>query len=291
MNGNIPSVSLILPTLNRPHLLARMLDSVEAHGKGVTLEVVVVDQSGDDRTRVLCASRKVTCLSLSEKGASRARNRGAEVSSHSWLAFSDDDAVLAPGWGMALGQAVSSPNVAELFAGNIRTLETGAPFVPGGPSRREPLTVTTALATAGPSLTLTRDLFHRLGGFDEALGPGAHWGTAEDIDLVVRAVLMGASCVFEPEIQVLHPAYNWEDLESLDKLRRYSLGHGAFLRKNLMGPEGWRLLPTAARMLLGPMLAWMRAGQNGEKRQFEVTTLLGRWEAFLTYSSRRGGRR
>jgi GT2 family glycosyltransferase len=53
-------------------------------------------------------------------------------------------------------------------------------------------------------LSLRRAVFERLGGFDEALGPGTSGRAAEDVDLLYRSMLKGCTVVYEPDAIVYH---------------------------------------------------------------------------------------
>jgi glycosyltransferase involved in cell wall biosynthesis len=95
----VPEVSVVLPTHNRPRLLAMTLCSV-LWQEGVDLEVVVVDDGssvdvramveglGDARVRLVRHERPL--------GVSAARNRGVAEARGGWIAFLDDDDVWAP---------------------------------------------------------------------------------------------------------------------------------------------------------------------------------------------------
>jgi len=56
----------------------------------------------------------------------------------------------------------------------------------------------------GGNLSLRRAVFERLGGFDEALGPGTTGRAGEDVDLLYRSMLEGCTVVYEPNAIVYH---------------------------------------------------------------------------------------
>ena len=89
--GGPPSVSVVIPTRDRPELLRRALASIP-----LGHEVVVVDDGStvpvvvdDPRARVV---RRET-----SGGAAAARNAGIVASSGDWVGFCDDDDVWLPG--------------------------------------------------------------------------------------------------------------------------------------------------------------------------------------------------
>ena len=91
------SISLIIPTHSRPHLLPRAVESALAAGTDV--EVVVVDDASTDDTADVCRSMKgINYIRLAHhQGVAGARNVGVLTSSAEYIAFLDDDDLRLPG--------------------------------------------------------------------------------------------------------------------------------------------------------------------------------------------------
>ena len=91
------SISLIIPTHSRPHLLPRAVESALAAGTDV--EVVVVDDASTDDTADVCRSMKgINYIRLAHRqGVAGARNAGVLTSSAEYIAFLDDDDLRLPG--------------------------------------------------------------------------------------------------------------------------------------------------------------------------------------------------
>lgn len=88
-----PTVSVVIPTINRPAELLRALDSVSKQTYS-PLEVIVVVDGPDEKTLSALASRhdSIRTLQLSaRRGVSAARNFGVKNAAGSWIAFLDDD--------------------------------------------------------------------------------------------------------------------------------------------------------------------------------------------------------
>ncbi len=85
-------VSVIIPTFNRAHTLARALNSVLAQNHPVK-EVIVVDDGSTDHTLELLKDyhSQVTVIAQENCGVSAARNRGIESASSDWIALLDSD--------------------------------------------------------------------------------------------------------------------------------------------------------------------------------------------------------
>ena len=91
------SISVIIPTHSRPHLLPRAVESALAAGTEV--EVVVVDDASTDDTAEVCRALKgISYIRLAHnQGVAGARNVGMLSSSAEYLAFLDDDDLRLPG--------------------------------------------------------------------------------------------------------------------------------------------------------------------------------------------------
>jgi glycosyltransferase involved in cell wall biosynthesis len=86
------SVSVIVPTYNRRHLVGRALDSIATQTRAPSEVIVVDDGSSDDTLETLRREYpSVTVLEQAHAGVSAARNRGIEHSHGDWIAFLDSD--------------------------------------------------------------------------------------------------------------------------------------------------------------------------------------------------------
>jgi glycosyltransferase involved in cell wall biosynthesis len=95
------TVAVVIPTHNRPQMLAVTLRSVLAQ-RGVELTVAVVDDGSSNRHAVpalieALGDRRVHLVHHdTPRGVSAARNTGIANTSSDWVAFCDDDDVWAP---------------------------------------------------------------------------------------------------------------------------------------------------------------------------------------------------
>ena len=92
------SVSVIIPTFNRAHLIGRAIRSVLKQ-ENVPLEVFVIDDGSTDDTEALLGRNfpSVNYWRQANQGPAAARNLGIEKSSGDWLAFLDSDDEWLPG--------------------------------------------------------------------------------------------------------------------------------------------------------------------------------------------------
>jgi len=213
-------ISVIIPTYGRPHLIGCCLDALDRQSVP-PLEVIVVDQSPDTRTREIVEGRPagpapVRYLHNDRAGVSLARNIGIRESHGSFLAFTDDDAVPDPRWleGFVAAFANTTPCVG-LVGGRILPLwERPRPpwypssheyflpvFDPGGalapfPQGSLPMTV---------NLAVNREVIDRIGGFHEEVGPRSGWRiSGEDSHFAWKAIEAGIPVYYQPEAIVLH---------------------------------------------------------------------------------------
>jgi hypothetical protein len=82
------------------------------------------------------------------------------------------------------------------------------------------------------NLGMHRQMLRRVGGFDEAMGPGRTWPAGEDPDLLDRCLATGAPGYYEPAALASHE--HWRRARQYLRLQhRYGIGSGARLSKLL----------------------------------------------------------
>src|SRR5687767_11385455 len=92
--ASLPSVSVVIPTRSRPHLVTRAVTSALAQSM-TDIEVIVVVDGPDEDARASLASvtdRRLRVVELAQPGgAPNARNVGVGQARAPWTAFLDDD--------------------------------------------------------------------------------------------------------------------------------------------------------------------------------------------------------
>jgi glycosyltransferase involved in cell wall biosynthesis len=232
---------VVIPTRDRPALLARCLDAV---CKSVRTgdEVIVVDSAsrGAD-TRRLAAEFGTRYIRCDVPGASRARNAGWRAAGNEIVAFIDDDVLATPEWAASVAAACADHPDVDFFTGRTD-------FVPGEEFTSRSVAIKkdaepelfvgyarSDLMGHGANLFMRRRALAITGGFDDLLGPGTALPAAEDLDLFDR--LLAAGCVgrYEPAACALH--VQWRNRRQLLVLDwRYGIGSGARLVK-LLGQD------------------------------------------------------
>ncbi len=218
-----PRVSVIMPTCGARGLVRRaiqsIIDSCAAEG-AADVEIVIIDDlpASDRRTRTWL--RKQADIVIKAEGAfnwSRFNNLGAAAASGDVLLFLNDDVEMtAPGWLAPMLEQVLRPEAGvvgpKLLYPDGRVQHAGlylaeghgrhafrfaeaadlGPFGIGGVARE-------VAAVTGACLMVRRDIFERLGGFDEA-----HSVINNDMDFCLRARAAGQAVIYTPHASMIH---------------------------------------------------------------------------------------
>lgn len=174
-----PDVAVIIPTYDRLTTLPRAIGSA-LEQEGAQVEVVVVDDGSADKTEefVRCyPERRVSYFRFADNaGANRARNKGVTLSSAPLIAFLDSDDEFCSGrLARLIAFFQTHPDVDVLIdaywtehRGRSSLSAKYAEGVVRG-ELLERLLVAHALPLTASCVTIRRQTFEEIGGFDEAL--------------------------------------------------------------------------------------------------------------------------
>lgn len=278
-----PRFSLIVATRGRDADVGVLLDSLLAQRRD-DLEVIVVDQNGDDRLVPILARfadrLTVTHLRSARAHANHARNLGLAQARGAIVAFPDDDCILPSGVLDRVAAAFADPTLAVL-TGPAASPEGG---LGSGRWRAEggPITLANLWTSVIEfNLFLRREVARALGGFDERMGPGTPWGSAEGNDLVARAIGAGHRALYDPELRIIHPDKRLTPV-AVERARGYGAGLGVALRRHAPGIGVW--LPFFIRPLGGLALAALK--RNHLQAAYYLATFRGRLAGFLARQAR-----
>ncbi len=196
----IMDISVIIPSYNRAHLLARSIESVLSQ-KLPPREIIVVDDGSSDGTRELMNSRFTQCQYIYQpnNGVSSARNRGITVASGEWLAFLDSDDEWLPNK-LATQNATLEDNPGHLLCHTEEIWIRNGKRVNAMKKHRKSggwiFRHCLPLCVISPSAAIIhRSLLEEVGAFDEALP------VCEDYDLWLRICAQHpVAFVTEPQI-------------------------------------------------------------------------------------------
>jgi GT2 family glycosyltransferase len=213
-----PSVSVVVPTLDRGPLVLRLLEALSAQELPAPFEVVIVDDaSRDDVAGMLRALdpvpafRLVVLTSSRTTGPAGARNRGIAAATGEFIAFTDDDCVPDPQWLANLTQGLADADVA---IGRTRPPDDQRPRI--GPFSTY-LDIGHDRSFSTCNIAYRRTALEKVGGFNEAAFP---WPNGEDTDLGLRVVGEGGRDTYVPDALVWHDVSPSDFVEHFRRLRR-----------------------------------------------------------------------
>jgi glycosyltransferase involved in cell wall biosynthesis len=188
VSATAPRVSVVVPTYNRAWCLAEALDSVLAQDVAGVELIVVDDGSTDDTPQLLAGyGERIRVLRQENRGVSAARNAGIAAARGGLVAFLDSDDLWLPGKLRAQVDFFAAHPEAlvcqteELWVKDGRRVNPGRRHRKRGGMIFEP---SLELCLVSPSaVMMRRELFERVGHFDEALP------ACEDYDLWLRVSL------------------------------------------------------------------------------------------------------
>jgi glycosyltransferase involved in cell wall biosynthesis len=197
-----PRVCVVVPARNARATLERTLAHLAAQEIDGRFEVVVVDDGSDDGTADVArkALGDITVISEGRLGAAEARNRGVAATTARTIAFTDADCFPVPDW---LQQGLAAVAEADLVQGRVLP----DPSVPLGPFDRTIWVESERGFYETANLFVRRDLFDRLGGFEDWLDTGGEKLLAEDVWFGWRAVRSGARTRFANDALVHHAVF------------------------------------------------------------------------------------
>jgi glycosyltransferase involved in cell wall biosynthesis len=233
--------SLIVATLGRSAEIGALLESLLAQGRD-DLEVIIVDQNADDRVAPVlqpyAARLRITHLRSAIRNANHARNLGLRQARGEIVTFPDDDCLYPPGVLTRVDAAFRAAPSLGVLTGPAASPEGG---LGSGRWREESGAIDLANVWTSViefNLFLPRPLMLALGGFDERLGPGTRWGSAEGNDLVCRAMAGGAVAQYDAGLRIIHPDKRLTEV-AVSRAASYGRGLGFVLRRHGVPASVW----------------------------------------------------
>ena len=272
--GDAPSISVIVPTRERPGSAVAAVGSVLASPyPSNRLEVLVVDNAprSDAARREIAAAfadeARVQVLTERRPGGSNARNRGIAAASGSILAFIDDDVTVDEGWAAGIARGFTRGARVGAVTGAVfpRALEApaqiwlesyygfGSTFGPrlydldeNRPAGDPLFPFRGGRLGTGGNMAFAAAALAELGAFDRALGTATPTLSGEDRELLMRVLLGGYQVAIEPAALVYH-----DHPVSYEQLRRRIYGYGVGLTASLTRTilDRPRLIPALLRRL------------------------------------------
>lgn len=254
-------ITIIVCTRDRTKSLRECLRTLQ-RVKYNPLEIIVVDNRPSDNT----TREAVTALAQNDPriryicephpGLSKARNNGLVHAQYDIAAFTDDDAIVDPGWPSALAAGFAADPEAVCVTGLVATsaLDTGAEryfdsrysWAEAFEPRRYDLTThrhpsglypfSAGIFGTGANFAVRRSALARLGDFDPLLGAGSPGRGGEDLDMFLRVILAGGRICYLPSALIWH--CHRTDTQALrEQIYSYGYGLGAYVAKHLLNRQ------------------------------------------------------
>lgn len=202
MSSITPTVSVVVPTFNRPRRLARAIESMSED-----IELIVIDDGSSRETSEVvkaCRHPRLRYARKANGGPASARNLGIQMATTPMIAFTDDDCIPLGGWPWPLARRIQLEGVHVAGAGG-RVVSARDDIISRYCTYHrilEPPPSVSYLVTA--NCLFRRGALLEVGGFDERLrSPGG-----EDPDLSIRLRNRGYCLVYEPNAIVAHEFRN-----------------------------------------------------------------------------------
>jgi GT2 family glycosyltransferase len=281
-NAAYPPVTVVISTRDRGDAVVRTVRSI-LENDYPSFEVRVVDQSAGDETKIallpLLVDPRLHYVRCSSMGISAGHNRGIRDCRSEIVALTDDDCEVPRNWLREMATAFATREGIAVVLGNVvaGAHDPAAGFVPAY-LRSEPFLARGIgdkhrVEGIAACMGLRRSGWQRLGGFDEQLGVGSRFRSAEDTDYLIRALLAGYLVYETPAPFVIHHGFrDWGRGRGL--IEGYMFGIGAAFGKQLRCGH-WPVLQPLFR------LAWRWAFRRPVVALGHVPPRLPRLVAFL----------
>jgi glycosyltransferase involved in cell wall biosynthesis len=202
-----PGISIVIPHLNQPDLLAKCLTCLHEQSFDMRqAEIIVVDNGSAEPPRAVVEAFPGTRLATeATPGPGPARNRGVALARAPVVAFTDSDCLPDRGWVAAILARFAADPGLPVIGGDLRVvIETsGRPNIAEAYDQlygfRQRLNIGRHRFSATANMAARREVL-------AAVGPFAGLDTSEDLDWGQRAAALGFPTVFAEEMLVGHPA-------------------------------------------------------------------------------------
>ncbi len=266
-----PITSVIIPTYNRWPLVVEAVDSVLAQSFQ-DIEIIVVDDGSTDGTtnRLAKFDGRLRLFTTTRRGVAAARNFGVSQAQGCYVAFLDSDDLWLPGKLETQIAFLDRHPEIQICQTDEIWVRNGVRVNPKAMHRKPSGDIfvrSLDLCLISPSaVMMTRELFQRIGGFDES------FPVCEDYDLWLRVTSV-YSVPLIPEALVVKRGGHADQLSrSLWGMDRYRvLALQKILRSGLDGVPRTAARDVLRRKVLILAQGARKRGKEQEARDYEAT--------------------
>jgi glucosyl-dolichyl phosphate glucuronosyltransferase len=210
--------------------------------------IICVDRNEELYERVRVTWPQVTAvLNTRVRGASGARNSGAEFAETPFIAFLDDDVRIHEGWLSRLLEPFADPAVVGTGGGVKAGWPTSRPkwfpeefdWVVGASYRGMPTVRSAVRNVWSENMAIRTQVFRAVGGFRSDFGKVGQHNSPEDTDLCIRmaAAMAGGRWVYTPDAVAEHHVPVNRTRFSFFLRRSYNEGRGKLEMARLLGRQ------------------------------------------------------
>jgi glycosyltransferase involved in cell wall biosynthesis len=261
------SVSVIIPTVNSPHISACVKAVLDQSANAIIKEIIVVGQ--EERSAIL-SDEKVKYIQVQDNPTPATnRNIGARNATGDWFVFTDSDCIPDLEWIASLMKMASSTS--PILGGAVRQpidstywaicdhLLAFKPFAAELNFGKRLLKYAATL-----NFAVTKEVFHAAGGFDETYEEPA----GEDMELGARLRGLGFSILYCPSAMVTHLHSRTQFRTAWDHLYRF--GNGFVKYRDQHPVKYWNIWRGVIRTpLLGEVVGLSRVISRAFIRLFQ----------------------
>lgn len=242
--NDLPDISVVICTYNRPELLGLALTSLLRQSPAnLTYEVVVVDNNSTPATRAVVdeiaqSDARVRYVRETRQGNAYARNTGVAEARAPIVAFLDDDVTVRDHWVELIPRKFAESN-ADFIGGKVLPRWEQPPPSWLGAASWAPIaaldygdtpfsiTADNPLCLLTANIAFKKDLFAKHGEFSAAVQrAGDSIGSLEDHEFLTRLLRAGVAGLYVPEMIV--DAFVGSERMTKAYHRRWHTGHGHF---------------------------------------------------------------
>ena len=237
--SDLPPITVVISTRNRGERIAETIETILLNDYP-DFEVRVIDQSDGDATaaalRRFLNDPRLLYLRTTSRGLSAGRNLGIQGARNELVAITDDDCRIPADWLRELASSFGVDRRIGVVFGSVHPgpHDSGRGFIMSYSRKGSYLARSVLdqyrLECLAACMGVRKSVWRALGGFDELLGAGAPFPSAEEMDFAIRTLSAGSYVYESPAFSVLHLGFRtWE--QGLALIRRLPLRYRSGPRK------------------------------------------------------------
>jgi len=271
-------ISIIIPTI-KPILNLRKLINIILNTNKIKLEIIIIHQGTKGKENIF-KDKRVKQINVYKKNLSYAKNVGIKNSKYKITTFIDDDVLIDNNYLFSAAKKILKNKNISLLFGSIYTKDNQKLSL-NLLNKDSFINYSNFLSCIASSMWINnRKFILKKKFFDNNFGLGAKYGSAEETDYVLNALLEDRKILFTPNLKVFHPT----DIKSSKEYMKYAVGNGAiykkfFKKKNLL------FFKIFIKSILISMILIMFYGiiLNKRKSGKYIVFLIGRVSGFIKY--------